>query len=53
MSFTNEFLDHLEVTAVEENNNVTTGKRLPLRMTQFELDVLTEKVQELMARKKG
>jgi hypothetical protein len=46
---------HTGVTSVEENKNVTTGKRLPLRMTQFELDelyVLTEKIQELMPLKK-
>lgn len=39
----------------KENKNVTTGKRLPLRMTQFELDeldILTQKVQDLMPRKK-
>jgi hypothetical protein len=46
---------HTGVTTVEENKNVTTGKRLPLRMTQHELDeldILTEKIQELMPRKK-
>ena len=46
---------HTGVTTVEENKNVTTGKRLPLRMTQHELDeldIITEKIQELMPRKK-
>lgn len=39
----------------EVNKNVTTGKSLPLRMTQYEmdeLDKLTKKVQELMPMKK-
>lgn len=39
----------------EVNKNVTTGKSLPLRMTQYEmdeLDKLTIKVQELMPMKK-
>lgn len=39
----------------EVNNNVTTGKSLPLRMTQYEmdeLDRLTKKIQELMPMKK-
>jgi len=46
---------HTGVTTVEENKNVTTGKRLPLRMTQHELDeldTLTEKIQKLMPNKK-
>ena len=46
---------HTGVTTIEENKNVTTVKRLPLRMTQHELDeldTLTEKIQKLMPNKK-
>lgn len=46
---------HTGVTTVEEKKNVTTGKSLPIRMTQVELDELdnlTEKVQALMPNKK-
>lgn len=47
-------LKHTGVTSVTEKKNTTTGKRLPLRMTQIELDeldILTEKIQALMPNK--
>lgn len=46
---------HTGVTTVVDKKNVTTGKSLPIRMTQVELDELdnlTEKVQALMPNKK-
>lgn len=46
---------HTGVTTVKVNKNTTTGKRLPLRMTELEmdnLDELVELVQELIPNKR-
>lgn len=46
---------HTGVTTVKVNKNTTTGKRLPLRMTDTEmdnLDELVELVQELIPNKR-